>query len=368
MEELTIKDLLEAGVHFGHQTRRWNPKMKKFIFTERNGIYIIDLKKSLELINKACEAIREITANGGSVLYVGTKPQSATIVKEEAERSGQFYVSNRWLGGMLTNYRKIKKSVKRLEHVEKMSSDGTYELLTKKEVLTSEKHKEKLLLMLGGIRDMNRIPGLLVVIDTKRENIAVREANRLGIPVCAIIDTNCDPDPIDYPIPGNDDAIRSIKVIISKITDAVLEGLQMRDEEETVSVMEPEKEIKVDSQKESVKKKESIEEPVIDEAEGKDKKYPEKQSLKKEKIKQHIEKKKSTETKITKSDKIDKKKHSTEKTEKKEIVKKATEEKKVEDKSLENKALKKKEAEKISAQEKKADDKGKEKKSSKIEE
>ncbi|MFC1552134.1 30S ribosomal protein S2 [Candidatus Latescibacterota bacterium] len=239
MDNLTIKDLLEAGVHFGHQTRRWNPKMKKFIFTERNDIYIIDLKKTLGLINDACNIVRETVAKGDSVLFVGTKTQAANIVKDEAERSGQYYVINRWLGGMLTNYRTIRQSVKKLEHYEKMSTDGTYELLTKKEVLTNEKNKDKLLGLLGGIRDMNRIPGILIVVDTKKENIAVREANRLGIPVCAIIDTNCDPDPIDFPIPGNDDAIRSIKVILSRITDAILEGLQLRADKEEAAPEPP---------------------------------------------------------------------------------------------------------------------------------
>ncbi len=242
VETLTIKDLLEAGVHFGHQTRRWNPKMKKFIFTERNDIYIIDLKKTLGLINEACDKLRETVANGDSILFVGTKTQAAKIVKEEAERCGQFYVINRWLGGMLTNYRTIRQSVKKLEHYEKMSTDGTYELLTKKEALTNEKNKAKLLMQLGGIRDMNRIPGMLIVVDTKKENIAVREANRLGIPVCAIIDTNSDPDPIDYPIPGNDDAIRSIKVILSKLTDAILEGLQLRSDKMDVKPEMPDTE------------------------------------------------------------------------------------------------------------------------------
>ena len=263
MEELAIKDLLEAGVHFGHQTRRWNPKMKKFIFTERNDIYIIDLKKTLELINKACESIRSIVAKGDSVLFVGTKPQASPIIKEAAERSGQFYVVNRWLGGMLTNYRTIRQSVKRLEHFERMSTDGTYELITKKEILSTEKHKNKLLQLLGGIREMNKIPGLLIVIDTKRENIAVKEANKLGIPICAIIDTNCDPDMIDYPIPGNDDAIRSIRIILSKITDAVLEGLHMREDKEAASLKE---------QEEIVEKKPEVSEAELDEVKKKEKK------------------------------------------------------------------------------------------------
>jgi len=238
LTEITIKDLLESGVHFGHQTRRWNPKMKKFIFTERNGIYIIDLQKTLATLNKACEAIREIAARGESFLYVGTKPQAATIIREEAERSGQFYITNRWLGGMLTNFRTIRQSVKRLDHLDKMSTDGTYEHLTKKEVLTLEKQRERLNSVLAGIRLMNRLPGLLIVVDTKKENIAVSEANRLGVPVCAILDTNCDPDPITYPIPGNDDAIRSIKLILTNITDSIIEGIQLRVEEGVIAEKE----------------------------------------------------------------------------------------------------------------------------------
>jgi small subunit ribosomal protein S2 len=238
MSEVTIQELLEAGVHFGHQTRRWNPKMKKFIFTERNNIYIIDLQKTRNMLKLACDAIREVAAKGDSILFVGTKPQSASIIKDEALRCGQFFVTNRWLGGMLTNFRTIRQSVKRLEHLEKMASDGTYEHLTKKEVLTHDKHRQRLTQVLDGIRNMNRIPGLLVIIDTKKEKIAVNEANRLGIPVCAILDTNCDPDPITYPIPGNDDAIRSIQLLLSKITDSILEGLQLRIDEEAVAEKE----------------------------------------------------------------------------------------------------------------------------------
>ncbi len=254
MANLAIKDLLEAGVHFGHQTRRWNPKMKKYIFTERNDIYIIDLQKTLSLVNKACDTIRSIVAKGGSVLFVGTKPQAATIIREEAEKCGQFYVVNRWLGGMLTNYRTIRQSVKRLEHYERMATDGTYDLITKKEILTTEKHKDKLQMMLGGIRDMNRIPGLMIVVDTKREHIAVREANRMNIPVCAIVDTNSDPDLIDYPIPGNDDAIRSIKVILSQLTNAVLEGLHMREEKESLELAEVERQKAEDPSKHGQRK------------------------------------------------------------------------------------------------------------------
>ena len=238
MEEVSIKELLEAGVHFGHQTRRWNPKMKRYIFTERNNIYIIDLQKTQQLLNKACEAIREIAAKGEAILFVGTKPQAAAIIQEEANRCGQFHVINRWLGGMLTNYRTIRQSIKRLENLEKISTDGTYEHLTKKEILTHEKHRQRLNHVLDGIRSMNRIPGLLIVVDTKKEKIAVSEANRLGIPVCAILDTNCDPDPIIYPIPGNDDAIRSIQLLLSSITNAILEGIQMRVEESAIAEKE----------------------------------------------------------------------------------------------------------------------------------
>ena len=355
MAELEIKDLLEAGVHFGHQTRRWNPKMKKFIFTERNGIYIIDLKKSLELIKKACEVIREITAKGGSILYVGTKPQAATIIKEEAERSGQFYVSNRWLGGMLTNYRTIRQSVKRLEHIEKMSSDGTYEHLTKKEILTTEKHKQKLQHVLGGIREMNKIPGLLIVVDTRRENIAVKEANRLGIPVCAIIDTNCDPDSIDYPIPGNDDAIRSIKIILTKITDAVIEGIQVRDEEEAVSVKEDQKKILEEEEKQPQKAFETksdekgIEKP--------DKEDAEKRAAKEKSVKRTMKKADDSKVKAKDTRKTVKKDSDAGKTEKKRAVTSSAENKTAEKKSIEDENSKKRDK-KASAKQKESEDTG----------
>jgi small subunit ribosomal protein S2 len=236
--EVTIKDLLESGVHFGHQTRRWNPKMKKFIFTERNGIYIIDLQKTLATMQKAANVVREVTARGESILFVGTKPQASPIIKEEAERSGQYFVTNRWLGGMLTNFRTIRQSVKRLDHLDKMATDGTYEHLTKKETLNIDKQRERLSSVLSGIRTMNRLPGLLIVVDTKKEKIAVAEAERLGIPICAVLDTNCDPDPIDYPIPGNDDAIRSIKLILHYVTDAIIEGVQMRVDQGVVTEKE----------------------------------------------------------------------------------------------------------------------------------
>lgn len=238
MADVMIKDLLEAGVHFGHQTRRWNPKMKKYIFTERSNIYIIDLQKTKNLLDKACNAVREVTAKGQPILFVGTKPQAAAIMKDEAERCDQFHVTNRWLGGMLTNYRTIRQSIKKLEHLEKMSTDGTYEHLTKKEILTHEKHRERLESILGGIRNMTRLPGLLIVVDTRKEKIAVREAQRLGIPICAILDTNSDPDPITYPIPGNDDAIRSIGLILSALTESIIEGSQLRVDDDAIAEKE----------------------------------------------------------------------------------------------------------------------------------
>ena len=270
--------------------------------------------------------IRKIVAKGEAVLFVGTKPQAVEVIREEAERSGQFYVTNRWLGGMLTNYRTIRQSVKRLEHFERMSKDGTYELITKKEIQNTEKQINKLQQLLGGIREMNKIPGLLVVVDTKRENIAVREANRLGIPVCAIIDTNCDPNPIDYPIPGNDDAIRSIKIILSKITDAIIEGAQMRADEEAVSLMEPDKKIEEEKPKESIKQKVSLAKPDVEKEKKKKEKDTEKVSaeekIKTTKKKESIEDKDITKTAEKRSKII--------KREKKETVKASTADKKVE--------------------------------------
>lgn len=223
MPDITMRDLLEAGVHFGHQTRRWNPKMRKFIFMERNGIYIIDLQKTLKLIVEAQQIVREAVSGGRGVLFVGTKKQASEIVRKEAERCGMFYVSERWLGGMLTNFQTIRLSIKRMEYLERMSQDGTYDKLTKKEVLRLEKERGKLDRTLSGIRTMNGLPSLLFVVDAKKEKIAISEANKLEIPVAAILDTNCDPDVIDHPIPGNDDAIRSISLITRMITDAVLE-------------------------------------------------------------------------------------------------------------------------------------------------
>jgi small subunit ribosomal protein S2 len=225
MLNVTIQNLLEAGTHFGHLTRRWNPKMKSYIFMERNGIHIIDLKKSMECLQQAYEALVQIVRSGDKVLFVGTKKQAKDIIKAEADRGHMFYVNERWLGGMLTNFSTIKKSIKRLKNIEKMSTDGTYDKITKKEILSLEREREKLEKVLGGIREMTRLPGAMFVVDTRKEAIAVAEAARLNIPIFAIVDTNVDPDLIDYPIPGNDDAFRSITVITHAMADAVLEGL-----------------------------------------------------------------------------------------------------------------------------------------------
>ncbi|EEU12822.1 ribosomal protein S2 [Anaerococcus vaginalis ATCC 51170] len=221
-----MKKLLEAGVHFGHQTRRWNPKMKKFIFTERNGIYIIDLAKTANQIEKAYETIRDIASEGGTVLFVGTKKQAQDSIEQEAKRCGQYYVSNRWLGGMLTNFNTIRNSVNKLKKYETMEEDGTFDLLPKKEVLQYNKEMDKLEKNLGGIKDMEDLPDVLFVVDPSNEQIAVHEARILGIPVISIVDTNCDPDVVDIAIPGNDDAIRAVKLITSLMADAVIEGNQ----------------------------------------------------------------------------------------------------------------------------------------------
>ncbi len=219
-----VAELLAAGCHFGHLTRRWNPKMRHYIFMERNGIHIIDLMKTKSLLEEACNAIANIVAEGKRVLLVGTKKQAKDIIKEEAIRCGQFYVSDRWLGGCLTNFTTIRKSVKRLTNIEKMESDGTFDKLTKKEGLFLSREKEKLNKVLSGVVDMTRLPGAIFVVDIKKEGIAVKEARRLGIPVFAIVDTNCDPETVDYVIPANDDAIKSIQVISKAFADAVLLG------------------------------------------------------------------------------------------------------------------------------------------------
>ena len=226
MAVVSMKKLLEAGVHFGHQTRRWNPKMSRFIFTERNGIYIVDLQKTANQIEEAYKVMRDIVADGGRVLFVGTKKQAQDSIQSEAKRSGQYYVSHRWLGGMLTNFKTIRKSVEKLQKYERMEEDGTFDLLPKKEVLQYQKEMDKLERNLGGIKDMEELPDVLFVVDPGEESIAVHEAKILGIPVIAIVDTNCDPDEVDVPIPGNDDAIRAVKLITSVMADAVIEANQ----------------------------------------------------------------------------------------------------------------------------------------------
>jgi small subunit ribosomal protein S2 len=226
MAIITIKQLLEAGVHFGHQTRRWNPKMQEYIFTERNGIYIIDLQKTVKKFEEAYMFVRDTSQSGGKLLFVGTKKQAADAIREEAERCGMYYVNVRWLGGMLTNYKTIRKSINRLNSLQKMQEDGTFDMLPKKEVAALQKEMYNLEKNLGGIKNMEGLPDAIFIVDPRKEKNAVLEAKKLGIPVIAIIDTNCDPDDADYIIPGNDDAIRAIKLISSVIADAVLEGKQ----------------------------------------------------------------------------------------------------------------------------------------------
>jgi small subunit ribosomal protein S2 len=226
MGVVSMKQLLEAGVHFGHQTRRWNPKMAEYIFTERNGIYIIDLQKTVKKIEEAYLFIRDIAAEGGNILFVGTKKQAQDAIKEEALRSEMYYVNVRWLGGMLTNFKTIKKSIQKLHNLNKMAEDGTFDLLPKKEVAALQKEMNDLEKNLGGIKDMKGIPSAIFIVDPKKEKNAVDEARKLGIPVVAIVDTNCDPDEVDYVIPGNDDAIRAIKLIAATLADAIIEGKQ----------------------------------------------------------------------------------------------------------------------------------------------
>ena len=226
MSVISMKQLLEAGVHFGHQTRRWNPKMAPYIYTERNGIYIIDLQKSVGKVDEAYDAVFDIAAQGGIILFVGTKKQAQDAIKAEAERCNMFYVNERWLGGMLTNFKTIQSRIDRLKEIEAMEEDGTFEVLPKKEVIALRKEMEKLQKNLGGIKEMGRIPDAIFVVDPKKERICVQEAHALGIPLIGICDTNCDPEELDYVIPGNDDAIRAVKLIVSKMADAVVEAKQ----------------------------------------------------------------------------------------------------------------------------------------------
>jgi len=227
LANITMKELLEAGVHFGHQTKRWNPRMKEYIFGERNGIYIIDLQKTLKMFKEASKYVTDLCAQGKTVLFVGTKRQAQDAIAEEANRCGMFYINNRWLGGLLTNWVTVQKSVKRLQELDEMATDGRYELLTKKEVIRLERERKHLQANLVGIKNMRRLPDALFIVDSNNEAIAVKEARKLGIPVVAVVDTNCDPTVVDYVIPGNDDALRAIRLFTSKISDSVIEGVQM---------------------------------------------------------------------------------------------------------------------------------------------
>ncbi|WP_099158125.1 30S ribosomal protein S2 [Virgibacillus ndiopensis] len=235
MSVISMKQLLEAGVHFGHQTRRWNPKMKKYIFTERNGIYIIDLQKTVKKVDEAYKYVRDIAADGGTILFVGTKKQAQDSVRDEATRSGMYYVNQRWLGGTLTNFQTIRKRINRLKDIERMEEDGTFEVLPKKEVVGLLKEKDRLVKFLGGIKEMKKLPDALFVIDPRKERIAIAEAHKLNIPIIGIVDTNCDPDEIDYVIPANDDAIRAVKLLTSKMADAILEVKQGEETEEVAT-------------------------------------------------------------------------------------------------------------------------------------
>lgn len=235
MAVISMKQLLEAGVHFGHQTRRWNPKMARYIFTERNGIYIIDLQKTVKKVEEAYNYVRDVAGEGGTILFVGTKKQAQESVKEEAERCGMYYVNVRWLGGMLTNFQTIQKRIERLRQLERMEAEGTFEVLPKKEVAQLRHEMEKLERFLGGIKDMRKLPSAIFIVDPRKERIAVAEARKLNIPIVGIVDTNCDPDEIDVVIPGNDDAIRAVKLLTGKMADAVIEGTHGTVEEEEIT-------------------------------------------------------------------------------------------------------------------------------------
>lgn len=236
MATITMKELLEAGVHFGHQTKRWDPRMKEYIFGERNGIYIIDLQKTLKMFKEASKYVTDLTATGKVILFVGTKRQAQDAVAEEANRCGMFYINQRWLGGLLTNWVTVQKSVKRLQELDEMATDGRYELLTKKEVIKLERERKHLQANLAGIKNMKRLPDALFIVDSNAEGIAVKEARKLGIPVVAVVDTNCDPTVVDYVIPGNDDALRAIRLFTSKISDSVIEGVQMANDKQFMDV------------------------------------------------------------------------------------------------------------------------------------
>ena len=236
MANITMKELLEAGVHFGHQTKRWNPKMKEYIFGERNGIYIIDLQKTLKMFKEASKFVQDLAAEGRIILFVGTKRQAQDAIAEEAQRCSMFYVNQRWLGGLLTNWVTVQKSVKRLKELDEMATDGRYDLLPKKEVIKLERERKHLQANLAGIKNMTRLPDAIFVIDSNKEQIAVRESRKLGIPVVAVVDTNCDPSEVDFVIPGNDDALRAIRLFTSKISESIAEGVHARDDKQTADI------------------------------------------------------------------------------------------------------------------------------------
>jgi small subunit ribosomal protein S2 len=249
LANITMKELLEAGVHFGHQTKRWNPKMKEFIFGERNGIYIIDLQKTLKMFKEASKFVQDLAADGRIILFVGTKRQAQDAIAEEAQRCSMYYVNQRWLGGLLTNWITVQKSVKRLKELDEMATDGRYDLLPKKEVIKLERERKHLQANLAGIKNMTRLPDAIFVIDSNKEQIAVRESRKLGIPVVAVVDTNCDPSEVDYVIPGNDDALRAIRLFTSKISESIAEGVHARDDKQMAdiqAVAEPEPNIAAD--------------------------------------------------------------------------------------------------------------------------
>ena len=258
MSTVTMKELLEAGVHFGHETRRWDPKMKPYIFGARNGIYIIDLQKTVQLFKEAYQFIRDVAAKGEYILFVGTKKQAQETIQEQATRCGMFYVNHRWLGGMLTNFQTIKRSIERLKKLEAMKNEEIYNLLPKKEVLELEKERARLEKSLGGIKDMDRLPGAIFIVDPKKERIAVKEARKVGIPSVGIVDTNCNPEELDYIIPGNDDAIRAIHLFTSKIADAVIEGRQLYEKQLQVEVERKQKE-EVPMQPSEIEAKQEVE-------------------------------------------------------------------------------------------------------------
>jgi small subunit ribosomal protein S2 len=267
MAVISMKQLLEAGVHFGHQTRRWNPKMAEYIFTERNGIYIIDLQKTVKKVEEAYFFIRELTVNGEDVLFVGTKKQAQDSIKEEAERCSQYYVNARWLGGMLTNFKTIRKRIDRLRQLEEMEQNNIFDVLPKKEVIKLKSEMEKLEKNLGGIKNMKKLPGAMFVVDPRKERIAILEARKLGIPVVAIVDTNCDPDEVDYVIPGNDDAIRAVKLIAGKMADAVLEGRQGEQFDNEERAEETESVLDLNNEEENEAAEEAVEEETETDAE-----------------------------------------------------------------------------------------------------